>query len=190
MNKECKNITKSYAEVSKNSCSDGFYNNTNKLTTAIKKARKEEVIEENDRLRRSNNVIIHGVPEETLYRSDQKWVSQLIENLHILVRIKQVSRIGKKEIGKMRPMMVALKDENEKFKFIGSLSALRGLSEYIGISIKEDFTLKERITIKTLSKEAKEKNETEKLLGQVWRIRGTSKSGFYLKKVIKQDEYL
>ena len=90
----------------------------------------------------------------------------------------------------MRPMMVTLKDENEKFKFIGSFSALRGLREYIGISIQEDFTVKERITIKTLSKEAKEKNETEKLLGQVWRIRGTSKSGFYLKKVIKQDEYL
>ena len=76
-------------------------------------------------------------------------------NLKILVHIKQISRIGKKEIGKTRRMLIVLKDENEKFKLIGSLSTLRGVNKYRGI--KEDFTL-ERICVKTLPKETKKMN--------------------------------
>ena len=90
-----------------------------------------------------------------------------------------MSRIGAKIKGKTRPLLLGLENEEEKEKMLGNLKALKGIEKYKGISIMEDLTPEQRNTIKKLSSEAKTLKETS----VVWRVRGSSKNGFFLKKI-------
>ena len=71
---------------------------------------------------------------------------------------------------------------------MSSLTALNGIEDYIGINIREDLTIEQRRSIKTLSKEAAERNIAEKLRGKIWRVRGSVKDGFYLKRIVLDDK--
>ena len=178
----CSNAVKSYAEVTK-SDDDGSEQSAVKTTTdlqnAIKSIRGDEIAEEMNQRRRSRNLIIHGVSEDV---SDaKKWSSDLVDDLHVNVTIKWVSRIGAKIKGKTRPLLLGLENEEEKEKMLGNLKALKGIEKYKGISIMEDLTPEQRNTIKKLSSEAKTLNAKETSV--VWRVRGSSKNGFFLKKM-------
>ena len=97
------------------------------------------------------------------------------------MQVKRISRIG--TVGKKRPLMVVLKNENEKMKIISNLRILKGLEQYRGIRITEDLTPEERNVIKELSEEAIRRNHNESSSGYTWRIRGSSRYGFYIKKI-------
>ena len=97
---------------------------------AFKSIRGEEIAEEMNQRRRSRNLIIHGVSEDV---SDaKKWSSDLVDDLHVHVTIKWVSRIGAKIKGKTRPLLLGLENEEEKEKMIGNLKALKGIEKYKG----------------------------------------------------------
>jgi len=53
---------------------------------------------------------------------------------------------------------------------------------YDGVNITKDLTLNERTTIKMLPQQGKQVNTSEDA-NFVWRVRGNSKTGFYLKKL-------
>ena len=57
--------------------------------------------------------------------------------------------------------------------------------KYKGISITPDYTFSERQMIKNFCIEAKEKNIEEEKNGSsyVWRVKGTLKSGMFLKQL-------
>lgn len=149
----------------------------------MKDVRKEEMAEENDKKRRSKNILIHGAtePTEDQPKKDDEWVKKLIQDLRVKVNMKQVIRIGAKADGRNRPILVTLKDEKEKETIFGNLHALKGNDDYKGVSICEDLTPEQRKVFKDLSNEARAKN-TEETEG-VWRVRGSSKNGFRLKMV-------
>lgn len=157
---------------------------TDKLKSAIKSARKEELAEEEDRKRRSKNILVHGVKEldRNMRMDDKRWADELVAILHVNVNIQRVSRIGKALNDKARPLLIVLKDEEEKFKLMGNLAALKGVARYQGVSISEDLTPDERDAFKALSNEAKDRNKNEESNIHVWRVRGSSKNGFYIKK--------
>ena len=161
------------------------------LIRPIKTVRKEEIDEEREKGRRSLNFIIHGVLEESSSNiSDQKWVENLIKDLKVYINIKQISRIGEVAFAKKRPILVVLNNEEEKKKLFGNLSTLKGIRKYINMSVTEDFTPKERKIIRRLSKEAEERNDILNSDDFTWRVRGSSKTGFFLKKIKTKNAYV
>ena len=77
----------------------------------------------------------------------------------------------------------------DKFKFFGNLSGLRGNEKYKGISVTEDLSKDERTTFKELSNQAKERNLEEKDNPDfIWRVRGSTKNGYRLKKVQRNNK--
>ena len=189
---ECNEALKSYASVTRgtteSNISESLTPSTDRLKTAIKDARKEEEVELKDRVKRSPNIIIHGLPEQTTESiestdKDKEWVNALINDLHVRVSIKRAIRIGKPLAGKTRPILLALANESEKMNLLGNLQALKDMPIYKGISITEDLTPNQRKEFKELSSEAKQLNETDGSF--IWRVRGFSKNGFFLKKLPK-----
>ena len=154
------------------------------LKNAIKSARQEEKTEEKDRKRRSSNFIIHGISETITDNKLQDFVSTLIKDLRANVTINKVKRVGSPRDGKNRPILVFLQNENDKFHLMRSLHFLKGLEKYRYIKITEDLTPDERRRYKELLETAKERNKTSTY---VWRVRGSSRSGFVLKKIFKKN---
>ena len=78
-------------------------------------------------------------------------------------------------------------NESDKNRVLASLSQLKGKDNYIGVSITEDYSLKERELIKGFSQKAKDANKNEDENSQfIWRVRGTPKNGLFLKKFKKR----
>ena len=101
------------------------------------------------------------------------------------VNVKRITRIGKKDGERDRPLMIILQSEDEKVKLMGNLSALKGNDVYSGISVTEDLTPEQRNIFKALVNEAKKHNDTEGV-DHTLRVRGSSKNGYYLKKFPKK----
>ena len=65
------------------------------------------------------------------------------------------------------------------------MPALQGIEKYKGVSVTEDLTLDERQTYKELSQTARQRNQDDPEASYIWRVRGSSKNGFHLKKIQK-----
>ena len=172
---------KSYAEVT-TTRETSEPKQTTTMREAIKEAWREQEAEENDKMRRSLNVIVHGVPEQE-QKDDKLWVEGLINDTHSRVAIKNVARLGKPSQEKKRPLLVCFSSEKEKTTLLGNLSSLKGMEKYMTVSITEDLTPDERKTLKKLSDQAKERNMTDSSETEKWRVRGNSKNGFFLIKI-------
>ena len=98
------------------------------IKTAVKEVHLEEAAEEKEKVRRSKNIIIHGVEEQVndAPKKDEEWVKTLIKSLKVKVNIMRVSRIGQPSDGKKRPLIVSLKSEEEKESLFGNLPTLKG----------------------------------------------------------------
>ena len=181
---ECKSLTeKSYADAARSGSNvESTTSDTVNIKEAIREAWREEDFAEQDRLRRAKNVIIHGLPEQPT-KDDNAWAADLVNDTQAPVNIKRVIRLGKAADPKKHPLLISLKTEEERVKLLGNLSALKDLDRYKGISVTEDLTPEERKVHKELSIEANERNTVENLTNEIWRVRGSSKNGFYLKKV-------
>lgn len=178
--------TKSYAAAA--SADSQIVSSNDDIKIAVKEVHKEEAAEEKDKLKRSKNIIVHGVEEFTddQPKKDEEWVKTLTQNLHAKVKIKHMTRLGAKVADKKRPLLVSFDKEEEKESIFGNLHVLKGVNMYKGISICEDLTPDQRKEFKNLVIEAKRKNESE--TGGIWRVRGSSKNGFRLKKVNNQRQ--
>ena len=114
-------------------------------------------------------------------KEDEEWVKRLIQNLRAKVNIKHIKRLGAKTDNNKRPLLINLDSEEEKDAVFGNLYALKGNNDYKGMSICEDLTPTQRKEFKDLLNDAKTKNESE--TNGIWRVRGSSKNGFFLKSV-------
>ncbi|MEO0684650.1 MAG: hypothetical protein AAFY76_06270 [Cyanobacteria bacterium J06649_11] len=139
----------------------------------------------------SRNIIIHGVeelmdmdPKELKYE-DRKYVENVImEPMGIRSRPTQIQRIGiftqdRASKERYRPLKVSLESVEVKSQFLRNLTRLKGQF----IKITEDFTKQERISVREWQDKASKKNETEQNKTYKWRVRGSPRSGLYLKKV-------
>ena len=85
----------------------------------------------------------------------------------------------REEKEKYRPLKVCLENEETKLKI---LQNLRKLKRYY-IRITEDLTKNERDLIKEWNMRANERNNSLKDLNSKWRVRGSPRSGLYLKQI-------
>lgn len=150
------------------------------IREAIREAWRVEEAEENDKIKRARNVIIHGLTESN---DDNSWAEDLVKDTHTRATIKRVTRLGKPSQEKKRPLLVCLSTEKEKFSLLGNLSSLRSIQKYKEISVTEDLTPEERKRVRELSIQAKERNKTVSSDTGKWRVRGDSKNGFDLIKI-------
>ena len=101
-----------------------------------------------------------------------------------------MQRIGTMAPDKNRPINLEFHTDEDKVKVFNNLKNLKGKNDYIGISIKEDYTSNERKLIKQFSERAETKNkeEEEKNSNIFWRVRGTPKNGLHLKWFTKAKQ--
>ena len=178
---ECKAILdKSYADATKSGTSTNPPD-SKVFKDIIKNALREEEAEEYSKQKRAANIIVHGLTEQS-QEEDKVWASNLIKDTHTRAIINRVTRLGRAADDKKRPLLISLNDESNKWSLLGNLTVLKGNHAYLGISVTEDLTPDERKTFKELSNKAKKKNNDERSTTEIWRVRGNSKNGFYLKK--------
>lgn len=175
-------VKQSYAEAARDPSQGDQTLQPQSIKVVIKEALREEEAKENDKQRRSRNVIVHGVVEKET-NEDKLWVEQLLKDTHANVTVKRITRLGKPNEDKKRPILICLSEESEKLKLLGNLPTLKGNQKYSRVSITEDLTPDERKQLRKLSSEAKELNAEENSSTDMWRVRGNSKNGFFLKKV-------
>jgi len=166
---------KSYADATKTS-------EVPTIREAIREAWRVEEAEENEKVRRSRNVVIHGLVEKEK-EDDNAWAEGLVKDTYTRATIKRVSRLGKPSQQNKRPLLICLSSETEKCSLLGNLFSLKGIQKYKTISITEDLTPDERQNIKVLSFKAKTWNDKDKSDTYKWRVRGDSKNGFDVIKV-------
>ena len=85
--------------------------------------------------------------------------------------------------------MVIFQTEEDKEKIMNNLRNLKDNENYNGVSVTEDYTLKDRETIREWKEKAKIANEKEPADSKyVYKIRGSPKNGWILKKFLKQTK--
>ena len=183
METKIKEYVTSYASALNSSSQPTDQQQVVNLKDAIESARTEELKEEQYANRRSNNLIIHGVKHQS-NENLQEWIKEFTNDTHTNVTVKHISRIGKDTNKQPKPLIVVLKNEDEKEKLLSNLTALKGLEKYKGISVLEDLTPKQRMLIKNPSDVAKKTN-AENQSEVLWKVRGSTKNGFRLIKVNK-----
>eukprot|EP00111_Clytia_hemisphaerica_P021475 TCONS_00063183-protein len=94
------------------------------IREAIRDAWREEEAEENDKIKRSCNVVIHGLAEQE-QEDDNSWAEGLVKDTHTRATIKRVSHFGKPSQEKKRPLLICLSSEKEKFSLLGNLPSLK-----------------------------------------------------------------
>ena len=111
---------------------------------------------------RDRNIIIHDVDESSDQQkedSDKNFIDELIKTIRIpSLKIKSMSRIGKKAAEKKRPIKVVLSTEKGKMTLLRNLSSLKGNQANRGISLTEDLTQTERLVLKEWTDKAKNLN--------------------------------
>ena len=164
------------------------------LRKIMMETKNEELTEEAERKRRGKNIIIHGVKDQSNNENEDKvFVKRLLTNLQVgAINFDSVERLGPEtdDNAKVRPLKVMFKTENEQQKILKSLGNLKGNIEYMGVSIKEDYTFSERQFIRSYVEKAKALNALEetKTSNTIWRVRGTPKNGLTLKRFTKKKD--
>ena len=166
--------------------------NTN-FRNIVVAAKNEELIEEKDKRMRENNIIIHGKCEsENNEDNDKQFVNDMIKDISVgAITTKSITRLGKSEHGKNRPIKVVFNNNEEKSKVMSNLRFMKGKELYNRISITDDYTMSERKMVKDYVEMAKQQN---KELGNEAKtiiiVRGTPKNGLYLKEVTKEKRVI
>ena len=127
---------------------------TRDLRSIMREERNEELAEQSEKRRRVYNIVMHGVNEavgvgkEDGQKHDELFVNTFIDTIKVAAKFKSVLRLGKPDPIKKRPIMVIFHSEQEKEKIMRNLGNLKDNEKYKGVSITEDYTLKDRETIK------------------------------------------
>ena len=142
------------------------------------------------------NIIVHNLGEnkhedkEEQREGDKDYVDEVVSNrMGLKVNIISVERIGARtdemfETKRWRPLKVTLRNEEEKNQIMASVHKL-GRWDF---RVADDFSRKERETIKEWQRKAKEKTNKENDKGYVWKVRGSPRTKLYLKKISNKIE--
>ena len=177
-------INKSYAKTV--TCST----DTKDLVNIIKSTKNDDLIQVNERERRSANFIVYGInetnnPDSSLKDHDHEFVHSFLDIIGITSRPKQIVRLGKSNDDKRRPVKVVMNNSNEKDSIMSRLSNLKNADEiYRSLSIRDDYTIEERELIREWVQKAQDKNAEENT--DTWKVRGTPKNGLRLVRITKR----
>ena len=184
---------KTYAEKLKESAISSVTQNSTSINTEgnfrsiMKDQRNEELIQEQERKGRSNNLIIHVVAEMNEESSipmkkayDDEFVTSFLRVIDISVKPKAILRLGNPKTAN-RPIKLVMDNEQEKDNIMGNLR------KYKKLRITDDLTREKREEIKNWVNKAKAKNTEEgESSRHVWRVRGSPKNGLRLVKVARR----
>ena len=146
------------------------------IRTVINDDRNLQLIQNQQRKLRSNNLIIHGVKEENDH-SDEDFVKEFTKDLGTDFQPKLIQRLGTAENNKIRPLRITMNTEEEKDKIMSRLPNLKNSRDRIKkITVTEDYTVEERQEIKKWVVRAKEKTKEENDENITWKVRGTPKN--------------
>ena len=160
----------------------------NDFRNLIIAAKNEERIEERDKKVRENNIIIHGCIEKDSDDQDKTFVQDMLKEISVgIVKTKSITRVGKTDSGKARPIKVSFNNIDEKIKVMSNLRFLKGKDTYNKVSITEDYTISERNMIRDYVERAKQQNrELGDEAKSIVVVRGSPKNGLYLKEIMKE----
>ena len=181
------NIGASYASIASKAERMQNSNQAAEFRTILRTSKNEELVEERDRKSRTRNLIIHGKKEDEseATETDAAFVSKFLKDVCVgNLKPKSITRLGQKDLVKIRPIKVNFEHDREKEKILANLGNLKDIDEYIGISITADYTQSERRLIKEKAVEVKAKNEKEpENSGYIWKLRGSPKNGLSIRRV-------
>ena len=138
------------------------------------------------------NIIVHNIDElkhETLEEqrvSDKDYVEEFVRNrMGLKVNIVSAERIGTRKdemfrTKRWRPLKVVLRNEEEKRQILASVHKLKKC--VTDLRVTDDFSKKERETIKEWHRKAKEKTKLQKDGSQI-KVRGSPRTRLYFKKI-------
>ncbi len=137
------------------------------------------------------NIIVHNLGEnkdediEEQRVGDKNYVEEVVRNqMGFKVNIVSAERIGARgdemfKTKRWRPLKVVLRNEEEKRQILASVHKL----EKCNFRVSEDFSTKERETIKEWHRKAKEKTTLQKDSSWIYKVRGSPRTKLYFKKI-------
>ena len=130
---------------------------------------------------RESNIIVHGLKEgET---TDENMIKYIFEATKTDYNPMDLFRLGVKNAGKARPIMLRMKSVIDKQELMAKLWMLKDAkTTFKHLSITDDYTVEERKTIKAYVEESRKRNNTRPM-GFKWKVRGTPRQGLKLVKI-------
>ena len=177
---------KSYAESVKGSIkvNEAVSSEMTNFKSILEQAKNDELIEEREKQKRSNNFIIHGLEEngtdvDAVNNNDAKLINLFFGTINIEARPTKFYRLGKITPNRNRPLKLEMTNKSERDEVMNNLNCLKGSEEILGkLSVKEDLTKIEREQVQKYVEMAKEKNAEDS--SHHWVVRGTPKNGLRL----------
>ena len=160
------------------------------MKTVMRVARNDEKIEEGEKQRRANNIIIHGAEEigetpDEIKTNDAGYIKDIFAKIGVEVKVVTIARLGTSREGK-RPIKLIMKSKEDKEKVMNNLSRLKNTEKDFGkISLKDDYTSNEREQIRMLTNEAKKKSDENP--DRAFKVRGDSKNGWRIMSFPKKQ---
>ena len=182
---------KTYAQTLKN-----FENGGNNVQIDFRRAVKDDrnmlLLQEKERDRRVTNFIVHGLEEkgdtiEAKKDNDDASIKLFLERIGVEAQPTSMTRLGKPEVNKKRPLKIVMSSRNEKALVMANLQKLKGSEDQLGkLSVRDDYTIEERAEIKAWVDKAKAANEENDNNELFWAVRGTPKNGMRLVKLTRR----
>ena len=126
------------------------------LKIVLNRNRNDQLVQEAERKRRAQNLIIHGVQEvdaEKQKVNDENFITLFLREIGVETTPESIVRLGKAENNKTRPLKIKLKSEAEKDTIMSRLPNLKNAEDvFRRISVTDDHTIEERQEIERLVK--------------------------------------
>ena len=173
------------------SYADALAKNINKdlIGNVVVAAKNTEKVQNQERLRRENNIIIYGVEEG---ESDEAYIDGFLDVIGASVKPRSISRLGKPDDNKKsRPIKLVMQSTDEKSQIMSRLVNLKNADKkFQSASVRDDYSIEERKLIKEWVEDASARNRAENT--DEYRVRGSPKNGLRIvrvtKKVTKETE--
>ena len=104
------------------------------LKSVMRNARNDEKIEENEKEKRSKNIIIHGAVEvgenpEKIKKEDFEYVKQIFAKIGVQSTPTLVTRLDKQNESRTRPIKITMKTKEEKSNVMENRWEQKGILE-------------------------------------------------------------
>ena len=172
------NSGKSYARAV------GVSGSPDQIKHAIRDVKNDDKIEDIEIEKRAKNIMIHGAEEvgdnsEDIRKEDEGYVNSILETLGVPNTLESVTRLGKANNEKRRPIKLVMKSKEDKMKVMSNLNKLKGTENDFGkISVTDDYTNTERDEIRRWVQKAQEKSAQDP--ENIYKVRGDPKNGMRL----------
>jgi predicted nucleic acid-binding Zn-ribbon protein len=156
------------------------------LSRALTTSRNEEIIEQREKVRRGTNLILFNVDEAPdgadVKKHDNNFITNFLKICGVVSQPKDTVRLGARNSNTNRPLKLVMKTMEEKKQVQSRLVNLKEAEvTYRKVSVRDDYTQRERKLVSNMIGQAKERNDNENT--NTWKVRGTPENGLHLVKI-------